>query len=95
MYNDKEIFYQILFREVDNLISNFNNPLLNMFSDPAKHYLQVMIEPYINAFLEPPNNSLNVEMASEFLKEEADAKITKFKEKFKRIKKLNDDPYAD
>jgi hypothetical protein len=92
--NDKEIFYQILEREIDNLIISFNNPLLNMFSEPAKHYVERLIDPYINAFIEPPKNELNVDMASEFLKEEANDKINSFKNKFNKMKDLHRDPYA-
>jgi hypothetical protein len=92
--NDKQIFFQVLFREVDNLIGSFNNPLFSMFSDPAKHYLEKILTPYIDAFIEPPKNELNADAATEFLKEEMNEKISKFKEKFNKMKDYHEDPYG-
>lgn len=94
--SDKEIFYQVLFREVDNLLANFNSPLVSVFSEPVKNYLQRFLEPYVNAFIEPPKNELNAEMASEFLKEEANEKIESFKKRFNKTRDLrNQNKYVD
>jgi hypothetical protein len=87
--SDKEIFYQILFREIDNLLANFKNPLVNVFSDPVKRYIQTFLEPYVEAFIEPPNNEINSEMASEFLKEESKEKIDAFKKRFEKMREIN------
>lgn len=93
--NDKEIFYQVLFREIDNFLANFNNPLVNVFSDPVKRYLEKFLEPYVEAFIEPPKNELNADMASEFLKEEANEKIENFKKRFEKTRDIRRDKYVD
>ena len=92
---DKEIFFQVLFREVDNFLANFNNPLVAVFSDPVKHYLEKFLDPYVDAFSYPPKNEINAEIASEFLKEEANEKIENFKKRFEKTRELRKDKYVD
>jgi hypothetical protein len=92
---DKEIFYQVLFREVDNFLANFNHPLIAVFSDPVKHYLEKFLDPYVDAFSYPPKNEINAEIASEFLKEEANEKIENFKKRFEKTRELRKDKYVD
>lgn len=78
--DDKQIFYSILSREIDNLIGSIN-PTLGFLSNGIKNYVINFIDPYVNLFLEGKN--LNVDMASSFLEEEVKNKINCFKEKYK------------
>lgn len=77
--NDKEILYNILGREIDNLIAK--SPVLYLFKDNIKNWVFSYIEPYTNFFMQ--GEKLDVEMASSFAEEELKNKLSAFKAKFK------------
>lgn len=83
--NDKEIFYSILSREIDNLMGV--NPAMGFLSGPVKNWLFRYIDPYINLFL-GTDDKLQVDVASAYIKEEISAKIDKFKQQFRE--EMND-----
>lgn len=77
--NDKEILYNILSRELDNLIAKY--PVAYLFKDNIKSWVFNYIEPYMNFFME--GERMDVEMASSFVEEELTNKLAAFKAKFK------------
>lgn len=76
--NDKEIFYSVLGREIDNLLSF--NPATAMLSGVVKNWVFKYIDPYVSLFIE--GERLNTKMATSFVKEEISAKIDNFKKRF-------------
>lgn len=82
MMNDKEILYSVLDRYIDNLL--VSSPALNVLSGPIKRFVFNYIDPYVNLFLE--NDTLQVDMASGFIKKELTDKIADFKKLFKETK---------
>lgn len=78
--SDKEILYQMLSREIDNLLSR--NPMFRMFSGPISNWVITTIDPYVDAFYMGTQN-LNTDAASSFVKKEIDSKIDNFIAKFK------------
>lgn len=87
MPSDKEILYQILSREVDNILSNFG-PIVNVMSGQIKNYLFGLIDPYVDAFLSSSNkNELNTKAVGAFAKEQVDSKVNDFLRKFEEAKK--------
>ena len=88
--NDKEILYQMLSREIDNLLGK--NQMLRLFSDPIKSWIINYIDPYVNAFF-MGTTKINSEVAGTFVKEEFNNKINDFIKKFEeeRGKNVPDD----
>jgi hypothetical protein len=80
MMEEKQIFYQILGRYVDNILGNFGG-MAGLFSQPIKNYLFNFIDPYIDAFY-GPNQHINTKAATEFMKSEVNSKIEKFMKEF-------------
>jgi hypothetical protein len=80
MKSDKDILFQMLNREVDNILMNFG-PFGNLAAGPVKKYLFEMVSPYVDAFLNP-NETLNASAASEFTKEQVNDKVDAFLKKF-------------
>jgi hypothetical protein len=78
---DKELLYQMLQREVGNLIE-VAAPQFKVFSNFASNYVIELIDPYVNAFLSPDDGSLNQKAAGAFLKQETNEKIDKFLKDF-------------
>jgi hypothetical protein len=78
---EKQIFYQILSRYVDNVLGGFGG-MAQLFSQPIKNYLFNFIDPYLNAFCEPDKH-INTKAATEFMKSEVNSKIEKFMQEFK------------
>lgn len=79
---DKQVLYNIIEREVHNFISNF--PILGMFEGTIVRYLISYIDPYVNAFIEGPQQKLNIEELSAFTQYEVTDKIARFKESFNK-----------
>lgn len=79
---DKQILYNIIEREVSNFTCQF--PVLSVFRDTITNYIISYIEPYVNAFIEGPQQRLNIEQLSAFTESEVADKITRFKEKYKK-----------
>lgn len=75
---EKEIFYNILGREIDNLLSA--NPSLAFFSGVVKKWVFNYIDPYVNLFME--GDRIQTDMATAFIEDEMSNKIKKFKQKF-------------
>lgn len=87
---DKEILYQILDREIDNIIGSLS-PLAGVFSGTIKNSVFGYIDPYVDAFLsksKPPK--LNSEAAGAFMKSEVNDKINTFMKGFEEEKKKAD-----
>ena len=78
MPQDKEILYNIVRREIENLMADF--PVLNMFSDTVSDYVIRYIDPYISAFMK--NGKINTEQLTAFTKQEVNEKIEKFKKEY-------------
>lgn len=76
--SEKEIFYSILGREIDNLLSG--SPYAGLISNIVKKWVFNYIDPYVNLFIE--DDILQADMATAFIKEEMSAKIDNFKKKF-------------
>jgi hypothetical protein len=84
--SDKELLYQMLQREISNLIEGVA-PQFRMFSPMAANYVLNIIDPYVNAFLSPDDGSLNQQAAGAFLKQETNEKIDKFLKEFESKQK--------
>ena len=84
MASNKDIFYNILKRELDNFLSK--TPLFWTFRDSIFQLIVNYIEPYVNAFIE--GDTLDIDMGADFAAKELDSKIQKFKEEYKE--KLNE-----
>lgn len=80
--NDKEILYSMLDRYIDNIL--LSSPALNVLSGPIKRFIFNYIDPYVNLFFE--GDTLQVDMASGFIKQELTDKIDDFKRLFKETK---------
>lgn len=80
----KSIFYNILKRELDNLLSK--TPLFWTFRDSIFQLIVNHIDPYVNAFID--GDTLNIDMGADFAAKELDSKIQKFKQEYKD--KLNE-----
>ena len=76
----KEILYNILRREVHNMIQGV--PMIGMFEGVISNYLITAIEPYINAFT-GENQKIDIDQLAAYTKYEVDSKIAKFKETYK------------
>jgi len=83
---DKELLYQMLGREITDIISSAA-PQFRMFSGVATNYLIELIDPYVSAFLSPDDGKLNKDAAKEFLKQETNDKINKFLKDFEARQK--------
>lgn len=79
MASDKDIFYNILKRELDNFLSK--TPLFWTFKDSIFQLIIKYIDPYVNAFIE--GDTLNIDMGADFAAKELDSKIQKFKKEYK------------
>lgn len=78
--SDRDVFYSILGREIDNLMCV--NPTLSFLSGPVKNWIFRYIDPYIALFM-GEDDALQVDVAAAYVKEEMAAKIDKFKKQFK------------
>lgn len=78
MPQDKEILYNVVRREISNLMAGF--PVLNMFSDTVSDYVIRYIDPYISAFMK--NGKIDTEQLTAFTKQEVNEKIEKFKKEY-------------
>ena len=86
---DKEILYQMLEREIRNIL-NIINPTLSVFSGTATKYDINYIDPYVDAFMDDGSN-IQTAAASEFVKQEVNDKIKDFITKFNSEKQMNND----
>lgn len=86
MPSDKEILYNIIDREVDNMLRGM--PVISIFSGTVKGYIHNFLDPYVNFFME--GDDLKIEMASAFVNEEMSSKLENFKKNFKEIKEETD-----
>lgn len=76
---DKELFYQVLNREVTNIISAYL-PQFKMFSGTISNYIFKFIDPYIDAFLQ--GDKLNTDAIEKYTNQEVSDKIKSFMEKY-------------
>ena len=79
MASNKDIFYNILKRELDNFLSK--TPLFWTFRDSIFQLLVNYIDPYVNTLID--GATLNIYMGADFAAKELDSKIQKFKEEYK------------
>jgi hypothetical protein len=84
--NDKELLYQMLQREIGNLIEGVA-PQFKMFTGSVSKYIIELVDPYVNAFLSPDDGALNQKAAGAFLKQETSEKIDKFLKDFEKQQK--------
>ena len=82
--DDKTLFYQVLKREIDNLVGELS-PSLRIFSNSISNYVIKTIDPYIDAFMFG-TDEINTEAAGEFVKEEVNTRIDNFMKKFNNRK---------
>ena len=85
--SDKEVLYNMLNREIQNLVSGV--PMLGMFGGLISNYVIKLIDPYVNAFMEQGGKSLNTEQLGAFASQEVEDKIKLFKEKFNKERNGN------
>lgn len=85
--SEKDLLYQVLNREISNLLSNVN-PALRMFSGTVTSYIMNFIDPYIDAFTNN-DGELNTKAAKGFVQEEVNAKVEAFMKKFETESNLN------
>lgn len=78
--NEKDLFYQVLSREVSNFLGSIN-PAFRMFSSTVTNYLINFIEPYVNAFTNI-DGEINTKAASKFVEQEVSEKVKAFIDKF-------------
>lgn len=79
MPTDKEILFNIIGREIDNVMRV--NPAISMFSGTVKRYVFNFLDPYVELFTQ--GESLQADIASAFAKKEIADKIDQFKKDFK------------
>lgn len=82
MKNDKEILYNMLGREIDNLLG-YGSPLA-MFSEPIKKFIFAKIDPYVSFFF--VDDKFEVNMATDYAKEEITERLNNFKQKYNEVK---------
>jgi hypothetical protein len=81
--SEKELLYQVISREVDNILGSIN-PALRMFNNVATNYVISIIEPYVDAFIaNDKNNRIDTDAARKFVKNEVSEKVDSFMKKFK------------
>ena len=78
--SEKELLYQVLNREISNVLGSIN-PAFKMFSPSATKYIMTLFNDYIDAFI-GVDNKINTEAASEFMKEEINKKVEAFMTRF-------------
>lgn len=81
---DKEIFYSMLSREIDNLLAG--NPSIGFLSGVVKKWVFRYIDPYVSLFMD--GDEMQTEIASAYVKEELSNKINEFKRKFEEEKEV-------
>ena len=84
--SEKEILYQYLSREIDNLIANLV-PGLSMFSGPVKKYVFNYIDPYVDLFF-LGGERLNTDAVRKYATQEVTTKINDFIDKFEKERSL-------
>lgn len=84
--SDKEILYNMIRREVNNLLQGI--PIFAAFGGTISNYIIKIIDPYINAFM-INETELDAEQLESFAAEEVNNKIADFKEKYNKNKKGN------
>jgi hypothetical protein len=81
--SEKELLYQIISREVDNILGNIN-PALRMFNSVATNYVISIVDPYVDAFIaNSDNKKIDTDAANKFVKNEINDKVDSFMKKFK------------
>lgn len=77
---DKELLYQILSRDVDNILGQYV-PQMRIFSGTISRYMMNLIDPYVDAFLQD-DDRMNSQAATAFMKQKASAEIQSFMDRF-------------
>lgn len=83
---EKEILYQYLSREIDNIIANLI-PGLSMFANPVKKYVFNYIDPYVDLFF-MGGDKLNTDAVRKYATQEVTTKINDFIDKFEKERSL-------
>jgi hypothetical protein len=89
MSNDKDLFYQMLERYIDNSLPHLN-PLAALMVQPVKNILFNFIDPYVAAFFVGDSERINTKAASAFLKSEVNKKIEDFIKEFESQREGNE-----
>lgn len=85
--SDKEILYNVIAREVHNLVQGV--PVLGLFENAIVNHIIKFIEPYVSAFME--GDTLDIEQLTSFTSHEVDSKIAEFKKSYQKELKMNED----
>lgn len=85
--NDKQILYNVITREVHNLVQGI--PMLGLFENAIANYIIKYIDPYVNAFTE--GGTLDIDQLSSFTSQELNNKIAEFKKSYKKEMINNED----
>lgn len=84
---EKELLYQVISREVSNLLGGLN-PTFRMFSSTVTNYIINFLDPYVDAFMNN-DGELNTKAATGFVKQEMNEKIEAFMKKFEAESEAN------
>lgn len=84
MSNDKQILYNMISREVENIVSNIS-PRLGVFSGTLANYIIKYIDPYVDMFF-MGSDSLNTDAAGKFVSTEVNSRIQNFIKDFNAAK---------
>lgn len=81
--SEKELLYQVISREVENMLGSIN-PAFRMFNNVAVNYVINIIDPYIDAFIaNDKDHKINTDAVGSFLKTEINEKVDNFMKNFK------------
>lgn len=86
--NEKDIFAQVIGREVNNALGRFN-PAFRVFAPTVTNYIMNAINIYLDAFMSPETGKLNTKAGEAYVKEELNKKIEDFVKKFEEQSKKN------
>lgn len=82
MGTEISLFYQMLDREIDNLITSLA-PQLSSFSGIAKQKVHGYVDPYVQCFL-GSDGKVDTDTASEFAKQKVTSEIEAFRAKLNK-----------
>ena len=85
--SDKELLYQIVNREVSNILSGIN-PAFRVFSQSISNYLIEIVDSYVDAFTND-DGKIMTNAAREYLKDETNKKIDEYIKKFENDSENN------
>lgn len=79
--DEKQLLYQIISREIGNLLGSIN-PSFKFFAPMIMNYLEQLTSQYLDKFISPDDDKLNAKAVASFAKQETNKKIDEFLKKF-------------